>query len=296
MKVTLAICCFNAADTIERSIRAAQALRWDDLEILICDDVSTDESVEIVERLASEDSRIRLIRHTVNKGNAGTRNSLIQNATGEILAFQDDDDESHPDRIAHQVARLLETEENTDGPVVCYCSRTRTDGHSSRLRRAMGSLQPVTGADVALHLLCDNPLPGKGRIGTCTMMARVATLCAIPFDEVFRRCEDREWAIRFALAGGTIVGCPQSLLIYHVTTGPDKSIEMQQEARFRIVRKYKHFLQSQRAYLLALLVHRPPALRFRGTGPIESLLTVALRLYARNRHRHLSNRGSRVSG
>lgn len=141
----------------------------------------------------------------------------------------------------------------------------------------MGIEQPVTGDQVALHLLCDDPLPAKGRIGTCTMMARIETLQRYPFDETFRRAVDREWAIRFALAGGYIVGCKEHLVTQHVTVSADKSVAMQQMARYRIVQKYRDYLKGKGALLAGLLVHRPPQLRFRGTDRLASFLRPLLR-------------------
>lgn len=277
MRVTLAICCYNAQDTIARALRSAQSLQWDDLEILVADDVSTDGSVAIVEEFARNDPRIRLLRHEVNTGNAGTRNTLAKNASGEILAFQDDDDESHPDRIVHQVARLREVEDEVGGPVACYCSRTVVSETKQIFLRAMGIEKPVTGDLVALHLLCGDDLPERGRIGTCTMMARTETLRRYPFDEAFRRAVDREWGVRFALAGGYIAGCREQLVTQHMTVGPDKSRSKQQMARYRIVRKYGKYLKSKGALLAGLLVHRPPQLRFRGTDRLVAVLRPLVR-------------------
>ncbi|WP_083265246.1 glycosyltransferase family 2 protein [Sinorhizobium alkalisoli] len=263
MRVTLAICCYNAEETIERSLSSARQLDWDDLEILVCDDASTDHSREIVQSVARQDSRVKLVTHSLNKGNAGARNTLCREATGEILAFLDADDENSPRRLKEQVARLLMAEEQHSAPVSVYCTRSViSDGRTTSLR-AMGTPNPVGGNAVALHLLCGDPLPGGGRVGTCTMLTRVSTLRKFPFDESFRRAVDREWAIRFVLSGGLIVGCEESLVTQHLSLSASKRAR-QNDARRQVVKKYRSYLRERRSYLYALSIHRPGSMYFRG--------------------------------
>ncbi len=108
--ITIGITCYNARETIERAIRSAQRGDWDPIEILVVDDAGTDGSAAIVEAMARDDARIRLIRHPVNRGVAAARNTIIGEAQGEFIAFLDDDDEMLPDRLRLQYSLLLRTE------------------------------------------------------------------------------------------------------------------------------------------------------------------------------------------
>ena len=70
-----------------------------DIEIIISDDASTDDSVTIAQRIAAADPRVRLITSTRNSGPGAARNRAIAAAMGEWLAVLDSDDFAHPDRL-----------------------------------------------------------------------------------------------------------------------------------------------------------------------------------------------------
>ncbi|HHY49574.1 MAG TPA: glycosyltransferase family 2 protein [Alphaproteobacteria bacterium] len=253
-RITIGICCYNAAETIERSVRSALAQTWSDLEVLVADDASTDNSAAMVALLAQSNPRIRLIRRTTNGGPAATRNTIVANATGEFLAFQDDDDESDPARLKAQVERILDYEARSgDRNVVCFASRKvlHRDG-TVTYARSMGVSDTPRGEGIALHVLCGDPLPGAGRIGAGTMMARTDLFRNMPFDENFRRAEEQDWLIRFAVGGGAVVGCSDPLLTQHLTTGADKTSKASLEAALALCRKHRKLLKQHRAYWAAL--------------------------------------------
>ena len=80
------------------------AQTYEDYEVIIVDDCSTDYTQEVMRRL--NDPRVRSFRHEVNLGVAAARNTGIANARGEYIAFLDDDDECTPNRLADQVSIL----------------------------------------------------------------------------------------------------------------------------------------------------------------------------------------------
>jgi len=85
--ITIGLTCFNAADTIGRAIAAALKQDWPNLEIVIVDDCSKDNSTDVIDAYARQDQRVRLIRHEQNTGFAGALNTLIANAQGEFIAI-----------------------------------------------------------------------------------------------------------------------------------------------------------------------------------------------------------------
>lgn len=103
-KVSVIIPVFNAEDFVAGSIQSICNQSYRNLEILICDDGSTDSSVEKVGSL--RDSRIRFVRNEQNIGYLRTINKLLSLTTGEYIAFHDADDLSHPRRIELQVNYL----------------------------------------------------------------------------------------------------------------------------------------------------------------------------------------------
>jgi glycosyltransferase involved in cell wall biosynthesis len=257
--VTIAITCFNAADTIERCIRSAQAQTWPRVEILIVDDKSVDDSVEKVAKLAAADPRIRLVCQPENFGTAVTRTRLVQEAKGELMAFFDDDDEALPDRVERQVAAVIAHEKQCPTALIaCYASRmvVKSDGRET-YSRSIGSRKPYpAGEAVALHILTGEPVDGfsMGMTGSCTLLARLSTFKAVgDFDPRFRRCQDLDWAVRLALLGGHFVGCPEALVRQHVTATADKSARKPLTYSLLLKRKYKPLLTARGLYAPALI-------------------------------------------
>ena len=103
--VTVVMSTYQPSDSLLTSLRSVLASSWRQLEVLVVDDGSATIPATI-EATISADSRVRLIRQAQNTGTYGARNRGLAEARGEFVAFQDDDDWSHPDRIACQVRHL----------------------------------------------------------------------------------------------------------------------------------------------------------------------------------------------
>lgn len=95
---------YNAGPFLRESVGSILNQSFTDLELLICDDASSDDSYEILSQI--KDSRIKLFRNDTNQGNLKTCNFLITKATGKYIAIQDADDYSHDQRLALQVDAL----------------------------------------------------------------------------------------------------------------------------------------------------------------------------------------------
>lgn len=94
-EITIAVPVYNVERYVEKSLRSALNQTFPlPYEILVVDDKGTDNSMEIVRRLQSEDPkhRIRIIEHEVNKGLGEASNTAIVNARGKYLLFLDSDD------------------------------------------------------------------------------------------------------------------------------------------------------------------------------------------------------------
>lgn len=89
--VSVIIPVYNGAELLEDSLRSVMRQSYRDIEIIVIDDGSTDNSYMICEKLAAEDSRIRIIRQQ-NAGVSAARNNGIALANGEYIMFVDSDD------------------------------------------------------------------------------------------------------------------------------------------------------------------------------------------------------------
>lgn len=107
-KITVLVAAYNARDTLATTLRSLQEQTWRNLEILILDDCSTDDTCDGVEEFMRADPRIRLIRMETNGGAYVARNRGLDQATGEFVTIHDADDWSHPVKIETQARYLME--------------------------------------------------------------------------------------------------------------------------------------------------------------------------------------------
>lgn len=91
MKVSVIIPVYNVAAYLEQCLHSVLSQTYTDLEIILVDDGSTDQSGQLCDRLAQQDERIRVV-HKTNGGLSDARNAGLRCATGEYIAFLDGDD------------------------------------------------------------------------------------------------------------------------------------------------------------------------------------------------------------
>lgn len=99
---------FNSSATIEESINSVQRQTYKNWELLITDDCSTDETIDIIKRKASEDPRIVLFINDQNSGAGVSRNNSIAKSKGRYIAFLDSDDLWDEKKLAEQVNFMKE--------------------------------------------------------------------------------------------------------------------------------------------------------------------------------------------
>lgn len=103
--VSVVVPAFDAADTIAETIRSVLAQTMSNVELIVCDDASLDDTVSVVRGFSDE--RVRLVRNPRNAGPGGARDIAIAQACGQWLAVLDADDVWVPTRLE----RLLDVRE-----------------------------------------------------------------------------------------------------------------------------------------------------------------------------------------
>lgn len=103
--VTVVVPAYNASATIAATLASVQAQTYTQLDIVVIDDGSTDDTARRVARMAHTDPRIRLAQQS-NRGVAAARNHGVRVARGSLIAPLDADDLWHPTKVAQQVERL----------------------------------------------------------------------------------------------------------------------------------------------------------------------------------------------
>ncbi len=244
--VTIGITAFNARETIARAVDSALQQDWDNKEIVVVDDSSTDNTAAVVEAIAGSVPRLRLVRHPENRGVAAARNTILAHASGEFVAFFDDDDISDPTRIRTQLQRIRSYEQSmpTPAPVVCHTARRQVlpDG-SEHIEQTMGILaitEAPYGEAVAQRILMGRSLQdGYGSCATCSQMARLDAYRDVGgFDEALRRSEDTDMIIRLALVGAHFVGVAEPLVHQTLSVNSHKQLQTEFDFAMTVLRKH----------------------------------------------------------
>ncbi|MBR0324475.1 MAG: glycosyltransferase family 2 protein [Bacteroidales bacterium] len=119
MSVSIITPTFNSERFIAETILSVQAQTYQDWEMIIIDDCSTDRTAEIVASFQEKDSRIKYFYNTTNKGSAFSRNLALQKAKGKWIAFLDSDDLWHPEKLEKQIEFM--TKNNYHFSYTNYC-------------------------------------------------------------------------------------------------------------------------------------------------------------------------------
>ncbi|KAA6310586.1 putative teichuronic acid biosynthesis glycosyltransferase TuaG, partial [termite gut metagenome] len=101
---------YNSSQFIKETINSILNQSYTNWELLITDDCSTDNSIEIISQYAQQDSRIKLFCLSENSGAGIARNNSIKYAKGRFIAFCDSDDKWLPEKLEKQVAFMLKHE------------------------------------------------------------------------------------------------------------------------------------------------------------------------------------------
>lgn len=187
--VSIVIATYKRSRLVPRAIESVRNQTYRNLEILVVDDGSPDNTRLVVESI--QDNRIRYIRHEKNKGLPAARNTGIRVAQGEYIAFLDDDDEWRE----HKLERQLQAIKHYDA-VVCGAL---INGRP----RSVHNHQNVTLDDLRDYI----PDPSG-------LLVKASVIKDLLFDESLREGEDWDAFIRIAQRH-TIGFIEESLVLYN---------------------------------------------------------------------------------
>ena len=108
VKVSVITPSYNSERYISETIKSVQSQTYQNWEMIIVDDCSTDSTCEIVSEFAQKDARIRLLRQERNSGAGAARTRAMRESTGRFIAYLDADDIWKPDKIERQMSFMLE--------------------------------------------------------------------------------------------------------------------------------------------------------------------------------------------
>jgi glycosyltransferase involved in cell wall biosynthesis len=186
MNVSVVIPTRNRSALLAMTLRSVLHQKSVDLEVIVVDEASTDETATMLAGV--NDTRLRVIRHDTPQWLAAARNHGAMEATGQWLAFIDDDDLWAPDKLVRQV----EAAEQADRDWV-YTGAVNIEGW-----QIVHSRPPLPPEDTVAALPRYNPIPGGG---SNVMWRRSMWMKVGPFDTRLRSAEDWEMSIRSARHG-----------------------------------------------------------------------------------------------
>lgn len=195
--VTIGLPTYNAAHTISLAMRSIFAQSLENWELIIINDGSTDDSLEIINEI--DDPRIQVINDSENRGLPDRLNQIARMANGKYLARMDADDIMHPERLAQQVAYL---DAHPEVEVVGTATYSIDSGNKLTGKRSLGPLSTQP-SDILKHGLFIHP----------TIMGRTEWFRKHPYDPAYVRAEDKElWCRTCRYA--TFAKLRQPLLFY----------------------------------------------------------------------------------
>jgi glycosyltransferase involved in cell wall biosynthesis len=230
-KVTVLLPVYNGGNLVRTAIDSVLTQTFEDFELLVIDDCSTDDSAAIVG--SYDDARIRLIRNEQNLGQVATLNRGIHEARGTYVARLDQDDVCLPRRLERQVA-LLDGEPEL-AVVGTWMDLLDDEGHLIwELRETIDDK-----AEFAF-LILTNQLP----LAHPTVMFRVEPVRALDgYDASHRLAEDQDLWRRLALAGFGARVVREPLVRYLVHSG-QQSQRMANEQQVNNRRALESFIAA----------------------------------------------------
>jgi glycosyltransferase involved in cell wall biosynthesis len=185
--ISVVIPAFNREKTIDYCLRSVLAQTYSPFEILVVDDGSSDNTTHIV--LSLDNPRIRLICHESTKGAQAARNTGIDKAKGDWIAFLDSDDEWYPEKLSKQVA-VLESR-NWDERVVVHGDMDRY--YPDTQLKTHWKLPIITGKDCYATLL-----RSPGPLFPALLISKTALLEIGLLDENVPSYQEWDTSIRLA--------------------------------------------------------------------------------------------------
>jgi glycosyltransferase involved in cell wall biosynthesis len=234
--VSVVIPSYNSSKTVLRSLESVRAQNFDDIEIVVVDDASSDSTVDVIR--GAWGNSVRLLRSSKNRGAAAARDAGVAAARGRYIAFLDSDDRWLPGKLEAQ----LEVLESSPQVTLVSCDALIVDQDGKPRHRSHERKPPLSGADAWQRLLAYNFIP------TPTVVARRGDIIrAGAFDPGLVVGEDLDLWIRLGIMG-EIRALPQ--MFVEVFEQPSSLMKRYAARQLEIViPMVERYLQDQRQTL-----------------------------------------------
>lgn len=202
-KVSVIVPTYNRAALLTRAIRSVLAQTYEDFELLVIDDHSTDQTSTTLARV--DDRRLKVFRHRRNGGQSKAFNTGLEHAQGDYVAFLDDDDEWLPHKLAAQVAVL------DAAPAKVAMIHGWRDIVNDRDDRVVASIRRTLRGNIYEAMLgLETPVPPS------SWLMRTGVAKSLGFDESLHVAKDLDFVARFCSGGWEVDYVPTVVLRKHL--------------------------------------------------------------------------------
>ncbi len=234
---------YNGEEFLAEAISSILNQSYSKLELIICDDASTDQSKKIIQSYS--DLRIVFIENKENKGIVYTRNKLFKEAKGDYWALLDCDDVSLKERLKKQLSYL----QNNPDYSLCGTWAKQIDSH----RNITGHIQmPTKHDEIKANLLFQSSFVQS------TVMFRAATMKGIEYDSSYSVSEDFDLWSRLAMHH-KIANLADYLVLYrwHNLNITQTKTDLIKKNTLKIIeRNFKHYLNKEVSSKELLIQHQ----------------------------------------
>lgn len=208
IKVSIIIPSFNSQSYISKCLDSILGQNYSNLEIIVVDDASTDNTIEIIRKLAIQDKRINLISLPQNVGSALARQKGIDSCSGEMITFVDADDCYNS---SEAIKIMVQAFEMTNADCIMYGYRV-VHNHGLVLKKRFNSRGKMYSVQEATINKITHPSPYWHYLWNKCYKGSVIRENSITFCEELRRAQDVRFNADFMRYAKSVYVLPNSYL------------------------------------------------------------------------------------
>ncbi|MGO7041049.1 glycosyltransferase family 2 protein [Rhizobium acaciae] len=209
--ISVVIPTYNRQDYILESIKTVLDQTYDRVEILVVDDCSTDDTLNVLKTVVDE--RLRVLQLPRNSGGGAARNFGIDAAKGEYIAFLDSDDVWLPKKLEVQLERLLATPNQA---VIVYTNLIEDRGDT---KTTVINSPKKPDQNVCEYLFLNW---GKSFIQTSSWLMPTDVARTVRFDDDLRIHQDWDFLIRAEILGYGLLAIEDPLTVWRIDDRKDR--------------------------------------------------------------------------
>ncbi|MBP5352762.1 MAG: glycosyltransferase family 2 protein [Alphaproteobacteria bacterium] len=202
-KISIIMPLYNCEGYVRHTIRSVQQQTYKNWELIIVDDASTDNSLQVVKDFAAKDARIKVFPRAVNTGTGACRNYGLDRAEGRFVAFIDSDDLWAEEKLHRQIAFM-----KNHNYALSHTAYAFMDMNGDILQQGKVDVDETVDR---------NHYMKTTQVGMSSVMIDRDKIKNIRFPEDRRLCEDATLWMQFLRQGHKFHGLNEILLLYRVS-------------------------------------------------------------------------------